>query len=81
MGIRTQILLVVIDAQMMRRQHVYRGHYIEEHITSIALLFSWSIMQPGQPGCTIHISLYAKEEILTREVVSIYSSIQFYAIG
>ena len=38
MRIRTQLLSVVINAQVRIRQHVHRGHYIEGHIVSIVLL-------------------------------------------
>ena len=40
MRIRTQLLSVVINAQVMIRQHVRRGHYIERHIVSIALILA-----------------------------------------
>ena len=43
MRIRTQLLSVVINAQVRIRQHVHRGHYIEGHIGSIALIFSLNI--------------------------------------
>ena len=43
MRIRTELLSVVINAQVMIRQHVHRGHYIEGHIGSIALIFSLNI--------------------------------------
>ena len=39
MRIRTQLLSVVINAQVRIRQHVHRGHYIEGHIVSILHLF------------------------------------------
>ena len=43
MRIRTELLSVVINAHVRIRQHVHRGHYIEGHIGSIALIFSLNI--------------------------------------
>ena len=43
MRIRTELLSVVINAQVRIRQHVHRGHYIKGHIGSIALIFSLNI--------------------------------------
>ena len=40
MRIRTELLSVVINAQVRLRQHVHRGHYIEGHIGSIAFFLA-----------------------------------------